>query len=251
MVYQQAELKKWTYLGHGGEATAYYRRMELERVTSDVVYPKMRVDMVCRVSSNPEEPFLNNLTAALLDEFFVLSGKYHQRHVPQPLGLSELVGLQEGYLYEYVQGSEGFPWEFDHQPVFLDEWLQFSNAFSGTGIRVQQDITDADNGRVSKNIILAEYDLSMVLETGKYPSKWRRIDFGYGSCPFNQEKLSRFFKEHEGNLKDQLGSMTDILGLISQTPLLKLDVREVVDRYHKELSKSDIQFFTAFCEYET
>ena len=76
--------------------------------------------------------------------------------MPQPVCLSEGVGLSDpGYVYQYVHGSEGFPWDFDDKPVTLEEWGQFCGSFYQTGINVSHDITDADNGKISKNIILA------------------------------------------------------------------------------------------------
>lgn len=245
MGYEPLTLEGWKYLGSGGEASAYKGAINLKDATNGAVHYDGKVDIVFRAGGDPEHAFLNNLAAALLDAAFVSGGKYAHRHIPQPLGLAEAIGLKDGYLYEYVEGSGGFPWEFDRNSVTLEEWIDFCNAFNATGVGIQHDITDPDNARVSQNIILHSYEISDLIK-GILPLNWARIDFGSGSCTVSWEKFGAYLKEREDEIKHRIGSMKDVLILAYQAGTRQLDFRRVVDRYYEELHKSDISFFTRF-----
>ena len=240
MGYEPLTLEGWKYLGSGGEASAYRGIVDLSKVTDGVVHHK-GVDSVFRAGGEPQHAFLTNLVAALLDTAFALGGKYAHRHIPQPLGLAEAIGMKDGYFYEHVEGSDGFPWDFGHH-VALEEWTDFCNAFSGTGIGVQHDITDPDNARVSQNIILRSYEISDLIK-GTLTSDWARIDFGYRSCPVSWEKFGAYLAEHKEKLKSLLGSMADVLLLAYNAGTMQLNPREVTERYHRELLISHIKFF--------
>lgn len=245
MGYEPLTLEGWKYLGRGGEASAYMVTVNLNKVTNGAVRYDGKVDMVYRAGGDPKYAFLNNLVTALLDTAFMLDGKYAHRHIPQPLGLAEAIGMKDGYLYEYTEGSEGFPWEFTSQHVILGEWIDFCNAFASTGIGIWHDITDSDNARVSKNIILRSYEINDLIN-GILPFDWTRIDFGSGSCTVSWEKLGAYLKEQEGEIGHRIGSMKDVLILAYQAGTRQLDFRRVVGRYYEELRKSDISFFTRF-----
>src|SRR3989338_2344074 len=142
MSYEQSGVGDWKHLGTGGEASAYANTLDLGKLirgslhhTGDinVVYRvsgdsehSSNIRAVYEVSGDSEHSFLRNLAAAILDAAFVRNGRYANRHIPSPIGLSDAAGLPpDGYLYEYVAGSEGFPWEFDRQHITLGEWGQF------------------------------------------------------------------------------------------------------------------------------
>lgn len=246
-------ISEWEYLDCGGEAVAYRGIIDLEKATRGVLRYPEKLEVVYRISSNNAESsyaFVRNLAAALLDVYFSSSGRYEHRHIPSPISLLENVETSEdGYVYQYISGNEGFPWNFalpgDYagRQTNLGEWITFCNAFNTTGIGVDSDVTDPDD-ETSKNIILVPYDLSKFIETGRLPPNWARIDFGYNSCPFSPRKLNEFVQKHEKELKEKLGSMKNVLKLISQSRLLELNIENIVSEYHKELSLSDIDFFT-------
>lgn len=247
MGYELPLPKRWNYLGSGGEASAYRGIVDLSKATNGAVHHNNGVGTF-RAGGEPENAFLTNLVAALLDTSFVLGGKYAHRHIPQPLGLAEAIGMKDGYLYEYANGSDGFPWDFlgdFGRHVTLEEWIDFCNAFASTGIGVQHDITDTDNARVSQNIILRSYEISDLIK-GTLPFDWARIDFGFSSCPVSWEKLGAYLKEQEGKIGYRIGPMKDVLILAYQAGTRQLEFRRVMDRYYEELHKSDISFFTRF-----
>lgn len=240
---------KWEFIDSGGEATAYKGTLNLEKATQGAVgYPK-KLEVVHRIDSSgagsAQYSFVRNLATAILDTYFYLSDRYKHRHVPQPVCLSEGIGLPDnGYVYQYAHGSERFPWNFDGNVVILEEWRPFCASFYQIGIDVSHDVTDTDNGNISKNIILAEWDVGTLIKTGTLPANWARIDFGYQSLPVSWEKLDKFVVENEKQIRAKLGSMADVLKLSTLTDFKKLDLRELVDKYYKELYNSDIDFFT-------
>ena len=243
MGYEQLVMEGWKHLGTGGEASAYMKITDLGKLTNGLLHCDEDIKVVYRVSGDSEHSFLRNLAAAVLDAAFVRGGKYANRHIPSPIGLSDAAGLSAGgYLYEYVAGSEGFPWEFDHQKINLEEWWQFSGAFAATGIPATHDITDADNGRVSKNIIVPSYTIDDLIE-GTLSPHWSRIDFGFSSCPVSWEKFGAYLMNHEEELKSLLGSMGDVLSLAYNAGIGQLIPKEVMERYHRELQIFPIKFF--------
>ncbi len=254
MVYNQLGIGGWTYLGAGGEASAYTNTLDLGTLVRgslhhngniEAVYRVSDTKVIYEVSGDSEHSFLRNLAAAILDAAFVKGGKYAHRHIPSPIGLSDIVKLPDGYLYEYIAGSEGFSWEFPgdfgHR-VTLEEWIQFSNAFNATGIQVTHDITDPDDGRRSKNIIVQSYTIDDLIK-GNLSPHWGRIDFGFSSCPVSWEKFGAYLMKHEEELKSLLGSMGDVLLLAYNAGMGQLAPREVMERYHRELQIFPIKFF--------
>ena len=76
------------------------------------------------------------------------------------------------------------------------------------------------------------------------PANWARIDFGYQSLPIDWKEFDEFIKSNEKEIRQKLGSMTDVLKLTSSAASAKLDLRELIDKYYEELYHSDIDFFT-------
>ena len=188
------------------------------------------------------DAFVRHLAAALTDVYFVLSGAYEHRHVPQPICLSEDIGSKaNGYFYQYANGRVAFPWQFPDVIVTLAEWIEFCNAFNKTGINVWHNVSDPESPS-SQNIVLAGYDISTLIETGDLPPSWVRIDFDYQSCLVNWEKFFRFVRENEVNIEGKLGSMMGVMKLAQQTSVGR-PPRDVRDAYHEQLSRSDINFF--------
>ena len=261
MSYEQSGVGDWKHLGTGGEASAYTNTLDLGTLIGGSLHHNGGIQVVYRVSGDSghsllpnlkavyevsgdaEHSFLRNLAAAILDAAFVNGRKYTHRHIPSPIGLSDLAGLPpDGYIYEYVAGSEGFPWEFDRQKITLGEWFQFSSAFVATGIPITHDTADTDDGRISKNIIMQSYTIDDLIKV-TLPSNWGRIDFGFSSCPVSWEKFGAYLTNHKEELKLLLGSMGDVLLLAYNAGRGQLTPKEVIERYHKELQIFPAKFF--------
>jgi hypothetical protein len=139
----------------------------------------------------------------LEDYFYRLPDSYTFSHIPRPLGSVSKQG-EESYIYQWTDGAEGFPWEVpdpdgDSIPVQLDDWNIFVSSFGAAGIDVGYDVTDADDGRISKNII-HKFPYSYMHNNENLPPTWKRIDFGGRSLGFNFEKLNRFIEDNRGRL---------------------------------------------------
>lgn len=149
--------------------------------------------------------FLRHMIIKKLEDYFFRKRKYNFAHVPRPLGstVKNDKGSLEAYLYEWAYGDEGFPWEIprgdgNYDVVVLRDWNTFVGCFSRTGINMGADITDADDGRYSKNIIDQFKDVDpLSLEKN---SIWKRIDFGPQSLPIDYDKLSRFLRDNRNDL---------------------------------------------------
>ena len=119
--------------------------------------------------------------------------KYLYPHIARPLGSTSNSDKYpcESYLYEWIDGKDGFPWEYVNQngnadQIILAEFNEFIMAFDKVGISMgcDKDITNSDDGRMSQNIIhelYYPYDLDLNL-------RWKRIDFGDRSVSINYEK---------------------------------------------------------------
>lgn len=150
--------------------------------------------------------FFKHALIKKLDDYFQKMKKYEFSHIPRPIGSNGPDG--KDYLYEWVFGSEGFPWFYQDEdrdlPVMLGEWKEFIAAFQTAGIDLSLDCTDSDNGRISKNIIhqLYQYDPD---SWSKLNCLWQRIDFGQRSILINFERLAEFAKEQKKKLISALG----------------------------------------------
>ena len=156
-----------------------------------------------------DKTFLRHLIMKKLDDFFCRSGLYLAPHITRPFGsISNPAdsGI-EASVYEWVLGEDGFSWAYygvsnERETVILDEWNEFVSAFSSAGINMGADITDPDNGWVSKNIVhqhLGHQEQQLNL-------CWYRIDLGPSSLPINFEKLSQFLKDKARPLEQLLGA---------------------------------------------
>ena len=156
-----------------------------------------------------------------LDDYFFKTGHYKYAHIARPLG-----STSEGYIYEYVFGSEGFSWyvsmmgeyKVDRVPVDLADWNLFTELYRNAGINMVKDITDPDAAYLSKNIIHA---FSRIDESGSNPrlnSIWRRIDFGSTSIDIDYAKFRNYLSDNEASIRDTLDTKSrryDMLWLAS------------------------------------
>lgn len=151
--------------------------------------------------------FLKHMILKKLDDYFCRLRKYKFPHIPRTFGsVSTLDGGNcEAYLYEWIEGNEGFAWESTgidsaREYVILDEWDMFANLFNTAGISVNTDICDPDNVRISKNIIHKLYRPGPTVNLC-----WKRIDFGASSLQINSEKLEKFLSSQADELVRVLG----------------------------------------------
>ena len=149
--------------------------------------------------------FLRHMIIKKIEDYFYRNHVYNSPHIPRPLGsISEEKESCEAYMYEWVFGSEGFPWEEkgldgNTNGVTLNEWNKFLNNFNSAGIDLGMDVTDADDGRMSKNII---HQFPLISSDSEMSSIWKRIDFGFSSININYDKLSEFlYKKRESLIK--------------------------------------------------
>ncbi len=201
--------------GAGGEATVDVElRNEFPGLGGTIL---TRDGVICALREEREampkaghKTFLRHMIVKKLEDYFYrLPDSYAFSHIPRPLGsISKESGSPyEAYIYQWVFGSEGFPWEIsdqhgDRKPIQLEDWNTFVSRFNDAGIDVGYDVTDADNGRISKNIIHMFPSNYMVDET--LPPIWKRIDFGNRSLDFNFEKLQKFISDNRSRLTEVL-----------------------------------------------
>ncbi len=150
------------------------------------------------------EVFLRHVIIKKFDDYFFRKGLYKFAHIPRPLGSTDF----GGYMYEWVHGNEGFYSEYYDEnlnmnvPVEIDEWNIVSKCFYEAGISIFHDITDALDGRYTKNIIVQEPYLE------SYPTRitklWKRIDFGPESLPIDFNKLSSYISRNWDSLNTYL-----------------------------------------------
>lgn len=178
------------------------------------------------------ELFLKHLIIKKLDDYFSRLGKYTYPHIARPLGsVSGKESKVEAYLYEWVYGYTGFPWEHtlfggEREAVVLDEWNAFVGSFDYAGILMSTDITDPDNGRLSQNIIHQLYCSGV----SKLNRCWKRIDLGHRSVYVEADKLRQFLIDNAETMKVVLG--------IARYELLMLAQQSVFDL--KSMNEGDI-----------
>jgi len=151
--------------------------------------------------------FLRHSIIKKLEDYFVQQDKYHIAHIPRPLGSTD-----RGYIYEFVEGSEGFPWvlvgrDGEKIKTQLEEWNIFSGAFATAGVDFHE-VTDVDSQDVSKNVIFSHrHELDKLdYENPSLSSLWAKIDFGSRSTTINSEKLEKFLAENKEKLIITLSS---------------------------------------------
>ncbi|OWK27346.1 MAG: hypothetical protein US76_03870 [Parcubacteria group bacterium GW2011_GWA2_38_13b] len=150
--------------------------------------------------------FLKHLIIKKMDDYFCRLQKYLYPHITRPLG-SVSNGDEQSYLYEWIDGRDGFPWEYVNlsgniDRIILAEFNEFIMAFDVIGIKMgcDKDITNADDGRMSQNIVhelYYPYDLNLNL-------RWKRIDFGDRSIGIDYEKLAKFLNDESRHLQEAL-----------------------------------------------
>ncbi|MBI5046047.1 MAG: hypothetical protein HZC14_03580 [Candidatus Niyogibacteria bacterium] len=197
--------------GSGSEASIIIQRRTCFPGMGGTVVTEQTVVTALRVpwSVTPDHgirSFLRHALIKKLDDYFLLRGIYLSQHVTRPLGSFSADDKETGYLYEWVMGMEGFPWEYyqndgSKSPVSLKEWGEFIGAFYSAGIDMQMDIADPDNGMISKNII---HKLFKYNETDLNPL-WVRIDFGSSSINIDPDKLKGFLDKKQVSLTKILG----------------------------------------------
>lgn len=150
--------------------------------------------------------FLRHTIAKKLEDYFFRRGTYVFAHIPRPLGSISITGENpsEAYIYEWAFGSEGFLWEYvdtdgNQVPVKLHDWESFVTSFGDAGIDMQMDISDPDDGKISKNII-HQY-AKPIAENYEMNSLWKRIDFGYESLKIDFDKFERFVHDNREDLE--------------------------------------------------
>lgn len=156
---------------------------------------------------NGHRMFFKHLIIKKLDDYFCRLQKYLYPHISRPLGsISEQENnAYEAYLYEWIDGKDGFPWEYQNisgntDKIILKEFSEFASAFFSAGIDLAKDVTDSDNGIISQNIIHELYypnDFELNL-------RWKRIDFGDRSIGIDYEKLAKFLNDESRRLKEAL-----------------------------------------------
>src|SRR3989344_6428322 len=200
--------------GTGGEADVFIQIRNLFPGIGGTIRTKQAAYVALRKEFNTaphtgDRTFLRHLIMKKLDDFFCRSGLYLAPHVTRPFGSVSNSGNnnEEASVYEWVWGEDGLPCTSytandEREMVKLDEWSKFVSAFGSAGVSMEADITDPDNGWISKNIIHQH------LEKDKSSLNlcWYRIDLGSSSLPIDFKLLARFLEDQARLLKQLLGA---------------------------------------------
>jgi len=157
--------------------------------------------------------FLRHTIIKKLEDYFHRKGIYKFPHIPRPLGSISEIGKNpyEACIYEWAFGSDNFPWGYlDGEGNFIfikmQDWSEFGAAFQEAGIDLTSDCTDADDGRISQNIIHQYHNLYGDLIGSELNPLWKRIDFGPASIRINYDELRKFLNNREKDLRAMLRS---------------------------------------------
>jgi hypothetical protein len=147
--------------------------------------------------------FLKHTIIKKLEDYFFKKGFYQYAHITRPLG-----SIQGGYIYEWAFGSDVFPWylvneSYENISVKLEDWENFVEAFNDTGINLQKDCTNPDDGRISQNII-HQFPYGVDSYRSKLNRLWKRIDFGDRSITIDYDRLIAYLKKNEADMKENL-----------------------------------------------
>jgi hypothetical protein len=192
--------------GAGGEARIIVQIRTLFPGLGGAIVTTEGVAAALRIEHNPaplagHEMFIRHLIAKKLDDHFYRSRVYVFAHIPRVLGSISLgqTDVREAYLYEWAFGRDGFSWlqPGSYDPIVLHDWNQFVDSFASAGLDLGYDTTDADDARVSQNLV---HQYADSLPSGDMCSLWKRIDFGYRSILLDLERLSRFVRDHRSPL---------------------------------------------------
>lgn len=197
--------------GSGGEAEIliqarnYFPGRGGAIISKQLVAAALRLDYGALLGTG-DRLFFKHLILKKLDDYFNRIGVYDYPHIPCPLGsVNSVSGEREAYLYEWVDGADGFTWVESagngiNQPLILEEWSQFVGAFSQAGVMMNSDVADPDNSAISQNIVHQfNYPCDLILNPF-----WKRIDFGSRSLIVDYDKLEKFLIEEELKLKKVL-----------------------------------------------
>ena len=165
-----------------------------------------------KVPKQGHKMFLKHAIIKKLEDYFQRKEIYKFPHIPRPLGSISRISKKpyEAYIYEWAFGSDNFPWGYQDLNqgfvlVKMHDWSEFGSAFDRAGIDLTADCTDADDGRISQNVI---HQLHGVYRHGdsELNALWKRIDFGALSIRVNYDKLKKFLYENEKDLRKVLRS---------------------------------------------
>src|SRR3989344_1060029 len=205
-------MSDWIEIGSGQEA--YVLKGEVDEVEGIGGIIKLERPIVAAKRISWGKPifeyqghdmYCKNLVLKIFDELFLRKGNYTVSHIPMPLG-----SFNGGHYYSYVEGSEGFPLEVNDEdynsvPVQIDEWNKFTGSFNEFGFHVGDDIAEAVDGRIGKNMIMMPWDMNEVYLTGRLHKNWKRIDFGNVSLRFDYDRFLETMHNNKIKLKQQMG----------------------------------------------
>lgn len=149
------------------------------------------------------EMFLRHTLIKKLEDYFFKKGHYRYAHVTRPLGSTE-----RAYIYEWAFGRDGFPWAYSDETgysisVRLDDWNSFNAMFLESGIDLQTDCTNPENGAISQNIV-HQLHLGASASQPILNRLWKRIDFGPRSIRLDYERLLNCLRKNEQDIKETL-----------------------------------------------
>ena len=147
--------------------------------------------------------FLRHTLIKKLEDYFFKKGHYTYAHVTRPLGSAKIA-----YIYEWAFGRDGFPWAYPDETGYsismrLDDWNSFNAMFLESGIDLQTDCTNPENGAISQNIV-HQLHLGASASQPILSRLWKRIDFGPRSIRLDYERLLNCLRKNEQDIKETL-----------------------------------------------
>jgi hypothetical protein len=202
--------------GYGGEAEISVElRTEFPGIGGTIITQE-GIAAAYRENYNPmpkqgHRMFVRHTIIKKLEDYFYRLGQYSYAHITRPLGSISITGPNphEAYIYEWAFGTDRFSWEYIEPesgrsiPVELRDWDQFNNAFLNVGIDLQRDCTDAEDGRISQNVV---HQFPDCVNNNVLSCLWKRIDFGESSIHINYDKLHSFLRDKEDSIRETLSS---------------------------------------------
>jgi len=218
-------------IAEGGAGSEAVIRLELRTMfpgLGGTLLTHEGVAAALRIERNPDPMsghmmFIRHLIVKKLDDHFYRTGVYTFSHVPRVFG-SISYGpseVREAYIYEWAFGTDGFSWVAPgtRDDIILRDWKQFVDNFWSVGLDLQHDVTDAEDGRISQNIV---HQYPLCTESGDMCSLWKRIDFGFRSIQVNLDRLTGFVHDKATVLQSSLHC--------DRYEMLRLAVRYLAER---------------------
>jgi len=208
------------YVGHGGAGSEANIVIELRTKFPGIggtIITQQAVPVALREEFNKapkmgHKMFLKHAIIKKLEDYFQRKGIYKFPHIPRPLGSISGIGKKpyEAYIYQWAFGSDNFPWGYHDVDrgfvlVKMHDWSEFGGAFNRAGIDLTIDCTDANDGRISQNVIHQLHDIYRHGDS-ELNALWKRIDFGSGSIRIDYDKLKKFLYDNEKKLRKALRS---------------------------------------------